>query len=202
LLLCSEGLIILCQPQVAFSYRKQACELKRRRRTIKAASELPSCPAFPCGLLQSWILPHHLTCLSCQSFFPLLVQVLNAGKNKLTKMDEVASLTSLGALILNGNAMDEYQGLSVAPMLSVSSVLNCIWESLQFLMQITIFLPSASLIGCNSWIHLVCNQNSTYVVSGTWLPYLWNTYLYPFLKWYHGLTLVILRNIFIALLEQ
>ena len=203
MLLCSEGLIILCQPEVAFSYRKQACELERRWRTLKAASELPSCPAFPRGLLQSWILPHHLTCLSCQSFFPLLVQVLNAGKNKLTKMDEVASLTSLGALILNGNAMDEYQGLSVAPMLSVSSVLNCIWESLQFLMQITIFLPSASLIGCNSWIHLVCNQNSTYVVSWTGLPYLCNTYLYPFLKWLSWLgTCNIKKYFFIALLEQ
>ncbi|CAO1947365.1 unnamed protein product [Urochloa humidicola] len=31
------------------------------------------------------------------------LEVLNAGKNKLTKMDEVASLTSLGALILNDN---------------------------------------------------------------------------------------------------
>lgn len=42
-----------------------------------------------------------------------VVQVLNAGKNKLKTMDEVKSLTSLGALILNGNAMHKYYVLSV-----------------------------------------------------------------------------------------
>jgi hypothetical protein len=79
-----------------------------------------------------------------------VVQVLNAGKNKLTKMDEVASLTSLGALILNGNAIDEYSTLFVTPISLVGNILDFIRETLQFLMQITIFLPSASLIGCNS----------------------------------------------------
>jgi hypothetical protein len=50
---------------------------------------------------------------------PLAVQVLNAGKNKLTRMDEVASLTSLGALILNGNAMDRGSQLLLFHLLLV-----------------------------------------------------------------------------------
>ena len=80
----------------------------------------------------------------------VVLQVLNAGKNKLTKMDEVASLTSLGALILNGNAIDEYSRLSIIPISLVGNILDFTREPLQFLMQITIFLPSASLIGCSS----------------------------------------------------
>jgi len=65
-------------------------------------------------------------------------------------MDEVASLTSLGALILNGNGIDEYYRLSIIPISLVGNILDFTREPLQFLMQITIFLPSASLIGCNS----------------------------------------------------
>jgi hypothetical protein len=81
--------------------------------------------------------------------FRIVVQVLNAGKNELTKMDEVTSLTSLGALILNGNTTDEYSRLSITLISLVGNMLDFI-EPLQFLMQITIFLPSASLISCNS----------------------------------------------------
>lgn len=45
-------------------------------------------------------------------FLSWLVQVLNAGKNKLTRIDEVKSMTSLGALILNGNVVHECYTLS------------------------------------------------------------------------------------------
>ncbi|EMS59372.1 Protein phosphatase 1 regulatory subunit 7 [Triticum urartu] len=53
--------------------------------------------------LQGRILAQFMNHNAREFFLSLLVQVLNAGKNKLTRIDEVKSMTSLGALILNDN---------------------------------------------------------------------------------------------------
>lgn len=74
--------------------------VQNKLRSLKGIEGLSNLAVSSIKLFSS--VKFHLFLFSNSSRFLLVSQVLNAGKNMLRSMDEVSSLVSLRALILNG----------------------------------------------------------------------------------------------------